>query len=474
MNLRRHVSRTALRVSGLLLSDIGAFLVLRTTLRSLRAWSATSGIEAEFFHWLLAEGYLGGWQYAVALIISLGVTRNYGAGDNRRSVGRLFTACALATALPLWAQLWSQPIFVTASRYLLTVAPAFLVLVGIRFLFDYLVTRIAPHPHAATVVRTILVGHAAECIDVQGRKSLTERDGFHVVGYVDLNRPPARGALGSIDDLEHLLLAHRADTLILCGPADDGSVVHVMRTAMATECQVLTVARRLELAGVKPAIVWRRGQPFVELRQVTLRAQQIFVKRVMDVFLSTLALVVLSPLMLFMAAAVWLESPGPVLFRQARPGRAGRRFGMLKFRSMHPNAEEILRADQALYETFLANSCKLPEGMDPRITRVGRFLRRTSLDELPQLWNVLKGEMSLVGPRPVIGPELEEYGDATPTLLSVRPGMTGLWQVSGRSRLQYPERAIMDIEYVERWTLSRDLLIMLRTLPAVLWARGAH
>jgi exopolysaccharide biosynthesis polyprenyl glycosylphosphotransferase len=463
-----------MRITALLVADIGAFLLLRTTLRFLRDWSASKGVEAEFVHWLFAKGYLGGWQYAAALILSLAVTRNYGPGDNRRTASRLLAACALATALPLWAGLWSQPILLTISRYFLTATPTFLVLLGVRLLFDHLVSRFAPSPHGAAVARTILVGHAGECIDMKGRKALTEGNGFHVVGYVDLQTPPARGALGSLDDLERILIAHRVDTLVLCGPADDSSVVRLMRAAMATECQVLTAARRFELAGVKPAIVWRHGQPFIELRQVALRAQQIFLKRMMDILLSSVALVLLSPVMLLVAVAVWLESPGPVFFRQMRPGRGGRRFGMLKFRSMYRDAEAVLKTDPALYEIFLANSCKLPAELDPRITRVGRFLRRTSLDELPQLWNVLMGEMSLVGPRPVVGPELEEYGDAAPILLSVRPGITGLWQVSGRSTLQYPERAIMDIEYVEHWSLSRDLRIMARTVPAVLGARGAH
>lgn len=463
-----------MRITTLLLSDIGAFLLLRTALRSLRDWSSATGIEADFVRWLFAQGYLGGWQYAVALVVSLGITGNYGPGDDRRDGSRLLAACALATALPLWAQLWSEPILLTASRFVMTALPAFLVLLGIRHLFDYLVTRIAPNPHAARVVRTVLVGQAGECIDMKGRKALTERNGFHVVGYVDLQAAPARGALGSLADLERILLSHRADTVILCGPADDNAVLHVMRTAMGAECQVLTAARRFELAGVKPAIVWRRGQPFIEMRPVALRARQIALKRMMDVLLSIVGLVLLAPVMLLTSVAVWVESPGPVFFRQNRPGRAGRWFGMLKFRSMYRDAEAALKADPALYDLFLANACKLPAHLDPRITRVGRFLRRTSLDELPQLWNVLVGEMSLVGPRPVVGPELEEYGDATPMLLSVRPGMTGLWQVSGRSRLQFPERAIIDIEYVERWSLSRDLRIMLRTVPAVVRARGAH
>jgi exopolysaccharide biosynthesis polyprenyl glycosylphosphotransferase len=473
MNLRRHMWRSVLRVCALLVTDVGAFLLLRTALRGLRGWTALGSAEIQFIRWLFADGYLGGWQYAVALIVSLVLAGSYGPGDNRRSVRRLLIACALATALPLWARLWSDPFVLTAGRYVLTVLPAWVVLSSMRLLFDHLIADVAPNPEAAAVARAILVGRAPDCLELRGRRALVG-GGFHVLGWVDLQTPAVKGARGSIVNLEQVLIDERADTIILCGTVDDDTVVRVMRAAMAAECQVLTVARRFELAGVRPTVTWRRGQPFIELRPVALRGQQIILKRLTDIVLAGALIVITAPIMLLLAIAVRLESPGPVLFRQMRPGRWGQRFGMLKFRSMYRNAEAVLRADPKLYEMFLANACKLPADVDPRITKAGRFMRRTSLDELPQLWNVLKGEMSLVGPRPVVGPEIEEYGDTAPVLLSVRPGLTGLWQVSGRSTLQYPERAILDVEYVERWSFTRDLQIMLRTIPAVLRGHGAH
>lgn len=467
------MSRAALRVCALLIMDCAAFLLLRTVLRGLRT-VAGGGAQGQFIHWLFADGYLGGWQYAAALLLALITRGTYGPGDGRRDPGRILLACALATALPLWASLWTQPLLLTAGQYVLTVPPAFIVIFAFRLVLDQLIVRFAPHPSAGALSRAILVGHAGECIDMRGRRALTERGGIEVLGFVDVKPQAARGALGSLDALEALLLEHRADTIILCGPVDDYAVLAVMRAARATECQVLTAARRFELAGIVPSIVWRRGQPFIMLRRVGLRWQQLVLKRILDVTLSAAALIVLSPLMAIIAMAVWLESGGPVLFKQMRPGRGGRRFGMLKFRSMHTNAEALLRADPELHAIFLRNSCKLPEHLDPRITRVGRFLRHTSLDELPQLWNVLKGDMSLVGPRPVVGPELESYGEGTHTLLSVRPGITGMWQVNGRSNVQFPERAYMELEYVERWSLLLDLWILLQTIPAVLMRHGAY
>jgi lipopolysaccharide/colanic/teichoic acid biosynthesis glycosyltransferase len=141
---------------------------------------------------------------------------------------------------------------------------------------------------------------------------------------------------------------------------------------------------------------------------------------------------------------------------------------------MRVDAEQVLRDDPVLYSQYVKNNYKLPEGEDPRITRMGLLLRKTSLDELPQFWNVLRGDMSLVGPRPVIPDELNEYGDKRRVLLSVKPGMSGAWAISGRSRVGYPQRATIELGYVQRWRLKADLSILWRTLPAVVTRRGAH
>jgi len=171
---------------------------------------------------------------------------------------------------------------------------------------------------------------------------------------------------------------------------------------------------------------------------------------------------------------VRLESRGPVFFRQLRPGLGGKPLAVMKFRTMRADADQVLHANPELYQKFLDNGCKLPTNEDPRISRLGRFLRATSLDELPQLFNVLSGEMSMVGPRPVVGPELAEYGELASLLLSVRPGITGRWQISGRSSLPLRDRVRIDMEYVSTWSIQKDLGIMLLTVPAVLKRRGAY
>jgi len=198
------------------------------------------------------------------------------------------------------------------------------------------------------------------------------------------------------------------------------------------------------------------------------------VKRGFDIGVAATLLALLLPLLLLVALAVWLDARGPVLFRQQRYGAGCRPFSALKFRTMHVDAEtrltELLAADPELKQEY-DRFHKLRR--DPRVTRAGRFLRRTSLDELPQLWNVLTGDMSLIGPRPYMPAELEPYPNARHAIAQVKPGITGLWQVSGRHRTTFEERIQLDVIYVENWSLWLDMVILWRTVGEVLRADGA-
>lgn len=199
------------------------------------------------------------------------------------------------------------------------------------------------------------------------------------------------------------------------------------------------------------------------------------IKRAIDILGAGIGLILLSPVLILIALIIKLTSPGPSVFRQERVGMAGKIFSIVKFRSMHANAEWILKSDPELWDTYVKNDFKLPEGQDPRVTTIGRWLRKTSLDEIPQLWNVLVGEMSLVGPRPLVQAEIDTwYGDRAPDLLSVRPGMTGPWQVAGRSTVGYPERADLELSYVYSRTFWSDIVILLRTVQIVVSGKGAH
>lgn len=198
-------------------------------------------------------------------------------------------------------------------------------------------------------------------------------------------------------------------------------------------------------------------------------------KRTLDILSSLLLLPFALPVMAVIAIVVRLQG-GPVFFTQERVGKGGRLIRVAKFRTMAADAEVRLRADPDLYDRYVANGFKLPAEIDPRITGFGRFLRSSSLDELPQLWCVLRGSMAMVGPRPIVPPEMVEYQSrgAADAYLSSRPGLTGLWQVSGRSNLGYDERIALDLEYLDHPSVGADLRILARSVPAVVGRVGAH
>ena len=217
------------------------------------------------------------------------------------------------------------------------------------------------------------------------------------------------------------------------------------------------------------------GVPTLTLETGNPGDMEIAVKRAADVCASIAALMLLFPALLIIAIVIKLYDRGPVLFVQTRLGRWGKPFKIVKFRTMRADAEELLRSDSRLYRRYVDNNYKLPEGEDIRVTKLGRILRATSLDELPQLVNVIRGDMSLVGPRPIVPDEIEKYGDYADLLLMVKPGMTGNWQVNGRSRItEYAERVNLDMEYVRDQSLGEDLRILMRTVSAVAKMDGAH
>jgi len=219
-------------------------------------------------------------------------------------------------------------------------------------------------------------------------------------------------------------------------------------------------------------MVWSRGAPLIALNRPGLRGRQLLIKRTLDVVVSGLGLALLCPLFGLIAIAIYLSSPGPIFFRQTRVGLGGRLFKITKFRSMVHDAEALREdlATRSLYNDLRLFKIK----NDPRVTRLGAFLRRTSLDELPQLWNVLSGDMSLVGPRPPLPAEVDLYEEHHYTRFDVKPGITGPWQVNGRNLITDFEEVIrLEIDYIREWTLWKDLGILLKTIPAVLYMRGA-
>lgn len=215
------------------------------------------------------------------------------------------------------------------------------------------------------------------------------------------------------------------------------------------------------------------SQPRIDQQQVSYI--YLFIKRCIDIIGALIGLIISSPIFLLVSIMyLFGESKGPVFFKQQRYGKNGELFYIYKFRSMVVNADEKLKQNKVLYQKYIKNNYKLEQDEDPRITKLGRFLRKTSLDELPQFINVLKGDMSLVGPRPIVEEELKEYKDKRNDFLSVKPGMTGYWQVSGRSNVGYPERVNLELYYVYNMSLLMDIRIVLKTVKIVFLKHGAY
>ena len=212
-----------------------------------------------------------------------------------------------------------------------------------------------------------------------------------------------------------------------------------------------------------------------ESAPVRLRVGYLFIKRVFDILISCVALICLIPVFLIL----WFfyqsgDNKGPMFFKQERIGKNGKVFFIYKLRSMVVNADQKLKNNTELYNLYVKSSYKLPPEKDPRITRFGRFLRKTSFDELPQFLNILKGEMSLIGPRPVVKEELKEYGSRQQKFLSVTPGAMGYWQASGRSNITYPKRCEIELYYVDHASLMFDCKILFKNIVSIFKADGAY
>jgi len=468
--LRRHLARAAARFAVLLLADLAAFAILRELYRSVGEGELLGRWLSTVVQQLLPAGYLDGWQYAIALIVALFVTGNYGAGDRRRDPGRLFLGCVLATALPLWAPLWERGVALVATQFTVTTIVVWLGLVAMRFGIEALDARVVRRTPGSS--RTILVGTAPECAELASRSAFAGRGEHVALGFVDTAPTPNHKALGGLSALPAVIQLHRVDSVVICGHLTGAELRDVVDHSITAGCHLFSIPQTFEVAGVQPGIVWKRGQPLVALTAQTLKAQQFAIKRVVDVAGAVLGIILLTPFLLLLCAIIKLDSRGPAIFRHRRVGTGGRPFWMLKFRTMVEGAEEMKPLVAHLNHSGDPRLFKIPN--DPRISRVGKWMRRWSLDELPQLWNVLRGEMSLVGPRPFPESDFTEYQVHHFARLGAKPGITGLWQVSGRSDLvDFEEVVALDTKYVREWSLLLDVKILLKTIPAVIRRQGA-
>ncbi|MEP6780047.1 MAG: sugar transferase [Gemmatimonadaceae bacterium] len=318
--------------------------------------------------------------------------------------------------------------------------------------------------HFGAPFRTLVVGSISDVPRALEHPAIGSRARFDVVCVLPVDADHVTVPRATI---ANLITTNTADTILVAGPISRGAMDELGELAVTMACRLLVVMPSPVPRLHDPIVVWEGDYPLIQLAVSRDRGVRNAFKRGFDVMASLGALIVAAPILAIAAIAVRGTSAGGAFFGHERVGLNGRRFRCWKIRTMSVDAEQRLRADPALHENYRNNSFKLPEHIDPRITRIGRFLRQTSIDELPQLWNVLKGEMSLVGPRPLIAEELQHFSGSVLTLLSVRPGMTGAWAVNGRHRLLYPKRAEVELDYVRNCSLKTDAMILIRTAAAV-------
>jgi exopolysaccharide biosynthesis polyprenyl glycosylphosphotransferase len=330
--------------------------------------------------------------------------------------------------------------------------------------------------------RAIIVGSVSDVTFVGDKIFKSPQTGYRLLGAavrasdeseITLATGHTLPVVSSPEFVVQAVKDHNFDTVIVAGTAQNGQryLKELSWELEGTNTSLVVASKLVDVAG--PRIHWRpvEGLPLMNIEMPQYDGAKFTWKRTLDVVASAFGLIVLSPVMMAIAVAIKLDDPGPVFFRQERVGIQGSRFHMMKFRSMVIDAEARLKE---LAEQNEGNGTLFKMKRDPRVTRVGAFIRKYSLDEVPQLWNVLIGDMSLVGPRPPLEREVAVYEQHTHRRLLVRPGITGLWQVSGRSDLSWEESVRLDLYYVENWSLAGDLTIIIRTIKAVVAKDGAY
>jgi exopolysaccharide biosynthesis polyprenyl glycosylphosphotransferase len=310
--------------------------------------------------------------------------------------------------------------------------------------------------------RTIVVGTGAEAVRVERKLAAHPEYGLEVVAV-----------LGERGDLARLVDELDVERVILASAVGNHEeTVDLLREVRKPYLYVSIVPTYSEIFASNAMLDELEGMPVVSLPPLGLARSSRVLKRTFDAVVSAAALLLLSPLLSLVAAAIRLDSKGPALFRQPRRGREGSTFQIVKFRTMETGAEG--RRSDVLHLNEVDGPLFKVKGADPRVTRVGSFLRRTSLDELPQLWNVLRGEMSLVGPRPFVIYEADQITGWAARRLDMTPGITGLWQVLGRNDMPFEEMVKLDYLYVTNWSLWWDMKILCQTIPVVVGRRGAY
>lgn len=466
---------------GLILVDTLITLVAFVIAFYLRQWVAmqAGGVVSAFElpTVTVAEDY----EVLLALCGPIWAISLYGSGtsDFRVAYGQTFIRYARAVALGV-----ALLVAVSFLMKLLLVARSFLLMFGILDLAFLMLGRFALLETIGFVRskrvdghRMLVVGSAQNAVAYAASLATQPPWNIRTVGHVsvpgEVVNELATPILGTIDQLDQILDAQPIDEVLFAAPVIPPNLLAVA----LSHCDERGVDVLLPLPSALPA----RGRveiatldgfdaPLLGLRRTPSSEVGLALKRLVDICGALFLILMSGPVMLGVAIGIKLSSPGPIVFKQVRAGRNGRKFTMLKFRSMVVDAEAKKAALAHLNEM---DGPVFKIKRDPRITPIGAFIRKTSLDELPQFFNILFGDMSLVGPRPPLPSEVEQYKPWQRRRLSVKPGLTGLWQVSGRNNVDFEEWMRLDLRYIDDWSLWLDAKILLRTVPAVLFKTGA-
>jgi exopolysaccharide biosynthesis polyprenyl glycosylphosphotransferase len=453
-----------------MLADVTVAVLLALTISRLMF----PGARGDFWHDAMPDSRLG-----LALLVSAWVMILWLHGGYRprarwsiRSDARLIARAVVLLAVATFAFLYLAQLPEVSRPYLLILFASLLAAtVG---------TRIALRAAFGTARRrgynrrnVLVLGTGARARELAEKLENHAELGLNVVGFLgdETSELPARWAhLGPIERLLDVIHDQVVDEVAICLFTEDWGLIEWIATTCEAEGKLVRLPVPMPRLSIATAHVEDlEGTPVLSLLSGPNAALALVAKRLLDVTAAAAGMIMLSPLIGVIALTIALREGRPILYRQERVGLQGRRFRLVKFRSMVADADGMVEALQSQNEI---NGHAFKMSADPRITRVGRFLRRSSLDELPQLWNVLMGEMSLVGPRPPLPREVAGYDIWHRRRLSMKPGITGLWQIEGRNLAEFDRWVQKDLEYIDRWSPWLDIQILLRTIPAVIRADG--
>jgi exopolysaccharide biosynthesis polyprenyl glycosylphosphotransferase len=480
-HIRHGLSRAAQRrllTAGLVIGDILALVVAFALAYMLRFHAGLPFFKEVFpsyaFHVRPVLVLIPLW---LILFAAFGLYAEHNLLGGTDEYTLVFQSVTLGTMIVIAATFFVETLVVSRGWLVLFWLLGFLLVASARFAARRVVYGLRQKGYF--LAPAVIVGANEEGCALAQQLQAWRTSGLQIVGFVDDECPVGTSVfngfrvLGAIEDVPSLVEQHGVQEIVVASSSvPRQSLVELAREyALSDRLSIRLSSGLFELLTTRVHVKEMSYVPLICLDKVRLNLFEDTLKTLLDYAIAIPGLLLISPLLLVIAIAVKLDSPGPVFYRRRVLGKGGKPFDALKFRTMRVNGDEILARHPEL-EAALEDNHKLKD--DPRITRLGGFLRRWSLDELPQLFNVVLRQMSLVGPRMISPPELEEYGKWGMNLLTVRPGISGLWQVSGRSDVSYEDRVRLDMHYIRNYTIWLDLQILVRTIPAVLRGKGAY